>query len=136
MKLHVHLLFGGNCEEAFRFYEKHLGGKITVMMKQRDLPDQTKVTPGTENAVVHTRMSVGGMDLIGNDVPPANFKPIHSSYLFLAVDSSQAAEDIYAILSEGGVVGMPIGETFFATRFAQLRDRFGILWTIIHPRPM
>ena len=125
MKLYTHLNFGGNCEAAFRFYETHLGGQITMMMKQ----------PGSEHAVVHARMNVAGVELIGNDVPPNHFKPVRSSYLYLAVDSPGAADKIYAILAEGGEIGMPIAETFFATRFAQLRDRFGTLWTIIHERP-
>jgi PhnB protein len=136
MKLYTHLNFGGNCEEAFRFYEKHLGGKITMMMKQSQLPVHYNVPPGSENAVVHARMSIAGVELIGNDVPPNHFKPIRSSYLFLAVDSSETADKIYALLAEGGEIGMPIAETFFASRFAQLRDRFGTLWTIIHQRPM
>ncbi len=136
MKLYTHLNFGGNCQEAFRFYEKHLGGKITMMMNQSELPPQVKAPPGSENAIIHARMNIAGVELIGNDVPPNHYKPIRSSYLYLAVDSADAAEKIYAVLAEGGEVGMPIAETFFASRFAQLRDRFGTLWTIIHQRPM
>ena len=135
MKLYTHLNFGGNCEDAFRFYEKHLGGKITMMMKQNQLPPSIQAPPGSENAVIHARMDIAGVELIGNDVPPDHFKPIRSSYLFLAVDSPEEAERIYKILEKDGEVGMPIAETFFASRFAQLRDRFGTLWTIIHPHP-
>jgi PhnB protein len=136
MNLYTHLNFGGNCEEAFLFYEKHLGGKITMLMKKSQLPPPVKAPPGSENAIVHARMNIARVELIGNDVPPNRFEPIRSSYLYLAVDSAETAEKIYAILTEGGVVGMPIAETFFASRFAQLRDRFGALWTIIHERPM
>lgn len=134
MKLYTHLNFGGNCEEAFRFYEKHLGGEITVMLRGSELPPDIEAPPGFEDAVVHARMNIAGVELIGNDVPQEHFKPIRSSYLFLAVDSAEAAEEIYAILVEGGEIGMPIAEQFFATRFAQVRDRFGTLWTIIHRR--
>jgi PhnB protein len=134
MKLYTHLNFGGNCEEAFRFYEKLLGGRITMMMKARELPAEVKA-PGSLDAVIHARMTVAGTELIGNDVPPSHFKPIRSAYLYLAVDSDEAADKIYAGLAEGGEVSMPIAETFFATRFAQLRDRFGALWTILHERP-
>ena len=135
MHLYTHLNFGGNCEEAFRFYEQHLGGKITMMMKHGQSPAQGRPPAGLENAVIHARMSVAGVELIGNDVPPDHFKPVRSSYLYLSLDSSDAADRIYARLIEGGEAGMPIAETFFATRFAQLRDRFGTLWTIIHERP-
>ena len=133
MKLYTHLNFGGNCEEAFRFYEKNRGGKITMMMKASELPPQVK-PPGPLNAVIHARMNVAGVELIGNDVPADRFKPIRSSYLYLSVDSAQEADRIYKLLEKDGEVGMPIEETFFATRFAQVRDKFGALWTIIHEK--
>jgi len=135
MRLYTHLNFGGNCEEAFRFYERHLGGQITMMMKARDLPPSAKAPSGAADAVIHARMTVAGVELIGNDVPADHFKPIRSSYLYLAVDSAEAADTIYAALAEGGEVSMPIAGTFFASRFAQLRDRFGTLWTILHELP-
>ena len=134
MKLYTHLNFGGNCEEAFRFYEKHLGGKITLIMRQSDLPPGSPRPGGAATAVIHVRMSVAGVELIGNDVPPEHFKPVRSSYLYLAVDSAEEADRIYAVLADGGQVTMPIAETFFASRFAQLRDRFGTLWTLLHER--
>ncbi len=132
MTLYTHLNFGGNCEEAFRFYEEHLGGKITMMLKGSEMPSHVEAPPGFENAVIHARMSIAGVELIGNDVPSDYFEPIRSSYLYLAVDSPEAADEIYALLAEGGQIGMPMADTFFASRFAQLRDRFGTLWTIIH----
>ncbi len=135
MKLYTHLNFGGNCEAAFRYYEQLLGGHITAMMRVKDLPAGAPRPPGSEAAVIHASMNVGGVELIGNDVPPEFFQPVRSSYLYLSVDSAEAAEEIYAALAEGGVIGMPLAETFFATRFGQLRDRFGTLWTILHPRP-
>lgn len=136
MKLYTHLNFGANCEEAFLFYEKHLGGKITAMMKQNQLPQQYKVPPGMENAVVHARMDIAGVELIGNDVPPDYFQPIRSSYLYLTLDSTESADKTWNVLVDGGEVTIPIAETFFATRFGQLRDKFGVLWSIIHPKPM
>lgn len=134
MKLYTHLNFGGNCEEAFRFYERELGGTLTTIMRRSQLPGGYEVPPGLENAVVHARLSLAGVELIGNDVPPDHFGPIRSSYLYLELDSAEAADRLYAVLTEGGQIGMPIAETFFATRFAQVRDRFGVLWTILHPR--
>ena len=135
MKLHTHLNFGGNCEEAFRFYQTLLGGRITMLMRQSDLPAGVAPPGSNGNAVVHVAMQVAGGELIGNDVPPEHFQPVRSSYLYLAVDSSEDADRIYGALADGGKVSLPIAETFFATRFAQLRDRFGTLWTILHQRP-
>jgi PhnB protein len=135
MKLYTHLNFGGNCEEAFRYYERHLGGKITTMLTVRDLPPDVPRPPGSLDAVIHARLAVAGVELIGNDVPGDYFKPARSAYLYLNADSADSADELYAALADGGDVGMPIQETFFATRFAQLRDRFGTLWTILHERP-
>ena len=132
MQLYAHLNFGGNCEEAFRFYETHLDGKITMIMRKADLPPGAPRPGGADSAVIHVSMDVAGGKLIGNDVPAEYFKPIRSSYLYLVLNSSEEAERIYAAFSEGGEVTMKMEETFFATRFAQLRDRFGVLWTILH----
>jgi PhnB protein len=131
MHLYTHLNFGGNCEEAFRFYEQLLGGEITAMLKGSDLPPGTPIPPGIEELVIHARMRVAGGELIGNDVPADHYERIRSSYLFLSVDSDEAAEEIYAALADGGEVGMPLEPSFFASRFGQVRDRFGTLWTVI-----
>ena len=134
MKLYTQLNFGGNCEAAFRFYEKHLGGKITMLMRVRDLPPGVQGPPESADAVIHARMHIADVELIGNDVPPQHFKPQRSSYLYLAVDSASEAERIYGLLAAGGEIGMAMAETFFASRFGQLRDKFGTLWTILHER--
>lgn len=132
MKLYTHVNFGGNCEEAFRFYEKHLGGKITMMMNQSQAPDAPS---GAEKAIIHARMDIGDTVLIGNDVPPSSFKKMRSVYMYLSVDSTEEAERIHKLLAEGGEIYMPMEETFYATRFSMLRDRFGVSWSIIHERP-
>jgi PhnB protein len=132
MKLYTQLNFGGNCEEAFRFYEKHLGGKITMMMKQSDAPGAPS---GAGKAIIHARMDIGDTVLIANDVPANAFQKMRSAYMYLSVDSVKDAERIHKLLAEGGEVFMPLEETFYATRFSMLRDRFGVSWTIINERP-
>jgi PhnB protein len=72
--------------------------------------------------------------LIGNDVPSSVFEKIRSVYIYLSVDSSEEAERIYKLLSQDGQVYTPLGETFYASRFSQLRDRFGVSWSLIHER--
>jgi PhnB protein len=136
MKLHTYLNYGGNCEEAFRFYEKHLGGKISMMMTHADQPDPSKVAPEWKKAILYARMTIAGTDIMASDVPPEHFQPMRSVYLSLGVDSTAEAESIYNLLSDGGEVFMPMGETFFAFRFGMLRDKFGTSWMIIHERPM
>src|ERR1041385_1233686 len=99
MKLYTQLNFGGNCEEAFRYYEKHLGGKITMMMKQNQAPGAPS---GAGNAVIHARMDIGDTVLTANDVPPTVFKNIRSVYLSLSVDSDAEAERVHKALADGG----------------------------------
>jgi PhnB protein len=135
MKLHTYLNYGGNCEEAFRFYEKNLGGKITMMMRYADQPNPQNA-PGTEKFILYANMAIGETQLMGSDVPPERFQPMRSVYLSLAVDSSEEAERIFKLLNEGGEVFMPMAETFFAFRFGMLRDRFGTSWMILHEKPM
>ena len=134
-KLLTFLNYGGNCEQAFRFYESNLGGKITMMMKHGELPDQSQVSPERRNAVLHARLELGGTELLGSDVPPEHFQPIRSAYLYLRVESVAEAERLYALLSDAGQVFMPLAETFFAFRFVMLRDKFGTSWALIDERP-
>ncbi|MBO0722983.1 MAG: VOC family protein [Blastocatellia bacterium] len=135
MKLYTYLNFGGNCQEAFRFYEEHLGGKITIMRTHGQNPDSDNVAPDLKDTILHARISLGETELLGSDVPPARFQPMRSTYLSLLVDSIEEVERIYGLLSPGGEIFMPLQETFFAFRFAMLRDKFGVSWMILHERP-
>ena len=134
MKLNTYVNFDGKCREAFGFYEKHLGGKIGMIMTHGESPDQSRVQPEWRDAVLHAVISIGGTELMGADIP--NAQPMRSAYLTLNVESDSEAERVFKALSENGEVFMPVQETFFATRFGQLRDRFGMNWMILHARPM
>ena len=136
MKVRTYLNYGGNCAEAFRFYEQNLGAKILMLMTFAQAPDQSQVQRMDQNAVLHAQLEIGDTQIMASDVSPDTFKPMRSTYLCYAVDSDAEAERIYALLAEGGEVFMPMQETFFASRFGQLRDRFGTSWMVIHERPM
>jgi len=129
VKLYTQLNFGGNCEEAFRFYEKNLGGRITMIMKQNEAPG---APAGATDAVIHARMDIGDTVLIANDVPANIFQKMRSVYLYLSVDSDEEADRIHNLLAQGGEIFMPMATTFYASRFSMLRDRFGVSWAIIH----
>ena len=139
MKLNTYLNYGGNCEQAFRFYEKHLGGKILIMSTFSDMPSTASGSTGApemRNGILHARIEIGGTILMGSDAPPERFQPMRSAYLSLSVESNEEAERLYGLLKEGGEIFMPMEETFFAQRFAMFRDKFGTSWMIIHERPM
>ena len=136
MRLNTFLNFGGNCEEAFRFYEQHLGGSITMLMRRAGSPDQPPDTwPGWEQSIQYGMMNIGQTELMGSDVPPARFQPMRSVYLSLTVDDAAEAERVWEVLADGAQIFMPMAETFFATRFGQLRDKFGTSWMVMALKP-
>lgn len=132
MQLHTYLNYGGNCEQAFRFYEQQLGGTITMLMRHGEQPTPSEAPPDWNGKVLHARMNLGGTELLGADIP--GYQPMRSAYLSLTVSTQKEAERIYALLSDGGQVFMPIQETFFASRFAMLRDQFGTSWMLLHTK--
>jgi len=132
MKVLTYLNYGGNCRQAFEFYQQHLGGKITMLTTHGEQPDASKVPPDWKNAVLHARIDIGGTTILGADIPPDRFQPMRSAYLSLMTDTADEADLAYALLTDGGQIFMPMAETFFAKRFAMLRDRFGTSWMILH----
>ena len=128
--LDIYINYPGHCEKAFQFYEKHLGGKITMMTAhQQPPPDFPKewTTP-----IIHAIVEIGGTIVRGADVP--NAAPMRSAYLTLRFDTAENAEEIYALLSSGGEIFMKMEKTFFANRFAMLRDKFGTSWMLLNER--
>ena len=132
MKLYTYVNYPGTCEEAFRFYEQYLGGKITMMVTHQQQPDTANVPQNWQNAILHARIEIGDTLLMGADIP--NAEPMRSAYLTLIVDSVKEAERLYAVLSNGGHIFMKMEETSFASRFAMLRDKFGASWMLLHER--
>jgi PhnB protein len=129
MQLYTYLNFRGNCEEAFKFYEQHLGGKIFSVTRHSEMQNPN-LPADWGNKIVHARMEIGSTVLLGADIPTA--EPMRSAYLTLLLDSDEEAEKVYAILSADGQVYMKMAQTPFASRFAMLRDRFGTLWMLMH----
>ena len=131
MKLDIYINYPGTCLDAFRFYEQHLGGTILMTSKHGDVAE-SRVPPEWRDKVLHARLELGGSQLMGADIP--NAEPMRSAYVTLSLDSEAEAERVYALLSDGGQVFMKMEQTFFASRFAMLRDRFGTSWMLLHER--
>ena len=129
MRLDLYVNYRGNCEEAFRFYEKHLGGRMNGIVRHGDQPN-----PGTpdnwKDKILHARIEIGGTMLMGADI--ARAEPMRSAYLSLSLDREEDAERVYALLTDGGEIFMKMEKTPFANRFAMLRDRFGTSWMLLH----
>jgi PhnB protein len=108
-----------------------------MQMTFGQMPGPENLPPGCRKSdILHVQFQIGDTLVMASDGPPERVEPMRSAYLALAVDSNGEAERIYAALTEGGEVFMKMGETFFAHRFGQFRDKFGINWMVIHEKPM
>lgn len=130
MQLTPYLNFNGQCKEAFQFYERCLGGKIVAMFTHGETPAAEHVSPDWQDRIMHARLLVGDAVLMGSDSPPQYFEEQKGMQVSLQVEDPAVAERIFHALAEGGTVKMPIRETFWATRFGMLVDRFGTPWMI------
>ena len=130
MEISPYLSFNGDCEKAFKFYEKALGGKVSQSMTYKGTPMEKDVPADWQNKIIHTRMDVGKHVIMGADCMPPYFQEMKGMHVSLNIASAEEAEKIFKALSEGANVQMPIQETFWAERFAMLVDQFGTPWMI------
>ena len=130
LKLDIYVNYPGHCEKAFRFYEEHLGGKIQMITAHQHPPPN--FPKEWKSPVLHAIIQIGGTLLRGADVPGA--EPMRSAYLTLRPGTEEQAEQIYTVLSEDGEIFMKMEKTFFANRFAMLRDKFGTSWMLLHEK--
>ncbi len=130
MKINPYLFFNGQCEEAFTFYEKCLGGKIEMMMTNDKMPGGQHGPPEMRDKILHARLNVDGEILMGSDAPPDRHKAPQGFSVSIAVNNVADGERIFNAMSEKGSVTMPFQKTFFAAGFGMLIDQFGIAWMI------
>jgi PhnB protein len=133
MQLSPYLFYNDNCEAAFRFYEKVLGGKIEMLLRAEEAPADIKPGPGREKLIMHARMSIGGQVLMASDSPPEHFHKPQGFSVSLTIKDTAEAERKLNALAEGGSLNMPFGKTFFSKGFGMCVDRFGIPWMVNSP---
>ena len=130
MQLIPYLNFNGQCAEAFRFYERTLGGKIVMMRTHAESPIADQVPPEWRDRILHARLQLGEAVLMASDSPPEYYQRPQGLYVSLQVDDAAAADRIFQAFAEGGTVTMPLQQTFWAARFGMVVDRFGTPWMI------
>jgi PhnB protein len=130
VKPQMSLAFDGQCETAFRLYERCFNGRITFMLRWAESPSAAEAPAGWEAKVYHATLTIGDVAIMGSDVPPGRYQPPQGVSLVLQMDDAAAAERIFQTLSERGRVEMPLQETHWASRFGSLVDRFGVPWSI------
>ena len=136
MRLSTYLFFKGQCEAAFKYYEKCLGGKIEAMMTHEGTPAAEQVPPEWRKKILHARMTVGKDVLMASDAPPGRQQQPQGFSVSLEVNDPKEAERIFHALADKGQIRMPIQETLWAQRFGMLVDQFDIPWMISCSKPM
>ena len=128
-----YVFYDGNCEAAFKFYEKALGAKIEMLLRNEEAPPEMPSPPERKKKIMHGRISIDGQILMGSDAPPDHFNKPQGFSVSLTVSDPAAAERKFKALLEGGSVNMPFGKTFFSRGFGMGTDQFGIPWMVYCP---
>lgn len=130
MFLCTYLNFNGQCEAAFKFYERALGGKIENLVYYEGTPAAEQVPPDWRKKILHARMQVGDTVLMASDTTADHFSKPQGFSVTLQLKDPSEAERIFRELAEGGSVQLPIQKTFWSERFGMLVDKFGIPWMV------
>lgn len=130
MHISPYLNFNGNCGEAMKFYEEVLGGKIAFNQTFEGTPAAEYVPPDFKDKVMHATLQVGTFTIMASDAPPDRYAPPQGFHVSIALADVAESERIFAALSAGGQIEMPLQETFWASRFGMLTDKFGIGWMV------
>jgi len=130
MQVNTYLLFGGQCEAAFKFYEQALGGKIQYLSTYGESPMPDMVPAEWRGKIMHGTLALGEQVIMASDAPPDRFKQPQGFSVAAEASDQTEAERMFAALSENGQVTMPMQQTFWALRFGMVVDQFGIPWMV------
>lgn len=130
LKTNTHLHFNGNCEEAFNYYRKCLGGKITFKMTWGEGPAAKGVPARWAKKIIHASFVFDGQMISGDDAPPGNQSKMQGFNIIISTSNLAKAKKVFNALSRGGKIRMPFGKTFWSPGFGMCLDRFGVPWMV------
>lgn len=131
MQVQPYLSFEGRCDEAIEFYKKALGAKVEMLMRFKEAPDQSMVSPDSKDKVMHASVRVGDAQILMSDgrcLGNANFNGFS---LAVSAATEADADRMFNALADGGQVRMPMAKTFFSPRFGMVADKFGVGWMVL-----
>lgn len=134
MRIETYLFFEGRCEEAIDFYRRVLGAETTMMMRYSESPDAPppdKVPPGMDDKIMHASLRIGDRELMASDGNCSGKANFGGFSLTVSMADESTADRVFAELSDGGQVTMPLERTFFSPKFGMLTDRFGVGWMVM-----
>jgi PhnB protein len=131
MNVQPYLFFDGRCEEAIEFYKKTLGAKVEMLMRFKEAPDQSMISPGSGEKVMHAAIKIGDSTLFVSDGRNTGKPQFEGFSLTVYAKDEAEADKLFGVLGDGGQVRMPMDKTFFAKRFGVLADKFGVSWMVL-----
>jgi PhnB protein len=134
----TYLNFDRQTEEAFTFYKSVFGTEfVNGIMRHADVPLPEGAPPLSDEdkqLVINVQLPIlGGHMLMGTDAPQSMGFTINQGnnvHICLHPDSRAEADALFAALSEGGEVGMPLQDMFWGDYFGTFTDEFGVNWMI------
>jgi PhnB protein len=131
MNLQPYLFFDGKCEEALDFYKQAVGAEPKMLMRFKDSPDQSMVSPGSHDKIMHAQVQIGDTAVLMSDGRCLGKPNFQGFALTINAKNEAEAGKLFGALSDGGQVTMPLAKTFFAKRFGMLTDKFGVGWMVL-----
>lgn len=131
MHIEPYLMFEGRCDEALDFYKSAVGAEVTMLMRFKDAPDQSMVSSGSADKVMHASVRIGESMLNASDGRCSGSASFAGVTLTLTAADAAEADRLYAALADGGQAMMPMSKTFFSPAFGMLTDRFGVSWMVM-----
>ncbi|HEU5017431.1 MAG TPA: VOC family protein [Pseudolabrys sp.] len=133
MQVQPYLFFDGRCDEAIEFYKAHLGATVEMLMRYKEAPDQSRVTPESRDKIMHASLRIGDTRVLASDGHCAGKPNFQGFSLAVTAKDEADAERIFKGLSAEGEVRMPMEKTFFSPRFGMVADKFGVGWMVMAP---
>jgi PhnB protein len=134
MQVQPYLFFDGRCDEALEFYRQAIGAKVDMLMRFKDAPDQSMVTPASKDKVMHAQVQIGDVKVLASDGRCQGTPNFQGFALAISASSEPDADKVFNALADGGKVTMPMAKTFFSPRFGMLTDKFGVGWMVLVAR--
>jgi len=131
MQVQPYLFFDGRCDEAIQYYRAALGAEVVMLSRFSDSPDQSMISPGMGDKIMHATLNIGGATVMASDGRCGGRPAFEGFSLSMTVADAAEAERVFNTLADGGKVQMPLGKTFWSPAFGMVADRFGVPWMVV-----
>ena len=131
MQVQPYLDFDGRCDEALEFYKKAVGAQVGMLMRFKEAPGKSMISPGSEEKVMHSAVQVGDSTVRMSDGRCTGKPNFHGIALTILAKTEAEADKLFNGLAEGGKVTMPLAKTFFSPKFGMVADKFGVGWMVL-----